>query len=62
MDYKKLLTAFSVLFIMLSTVAFAAPYAAIVIDAKSGEVIHEQNAQTRLHPAGFTNLMALYAA
>jgi D-alanyl-D-alanine carboxypeptidase len=62
MNYKKLLTAFAVLFIMFTTVAFAAPYAAIVIDAKTGEVIHEENAQTRLHPAGFTKLMALYAA
>ena len=40
----------------------AAPYAAIAIDAKTGEVLHEENADTRLHPAGLTKLMTLYAA
>ena len=38
----------------------AAPYAAIVINAETGEVLHEENANTRLHPAGLTKLMTLY--
>ncbi len=31
--------------------AFAAPHASIVIDARSGEVLYEENADARLHPA-----------
>ena len=62
MNYKKVLTAYAVIYALFTTSIFAAPYAAIVIDARTGEVIHEENAKTRLHPAGFTKLMALYAA
>ena len=40
--------------------AHAAPSAAIVIDAKSGEVLYEKNADTRLHPASLTKMMTLY--
>jgi len=40
--------------------AQAAPSAAIVIDAKSGEVLYEKNADTRLHPASLTKMMTLY--
>jgi D-alanyl-D-alanine carboxypeptidase len=40
--------------------AVAAPYAAMVIDARSGEVLHSRNAQTRLHPASLTKMMTLY--
>ena len=50
----------SILFIVTVTAALSAPYAAIVIDAKTGEVLHEENADTRLHPAGLTKLMTLY--
>ena len=32
------------------------------MDAKTGEVLSEENADTRLHPAGLTKLMSLYAA
>ncbi len=42
--------------------AMAAPYAAYVIDARSGEVIFSQNADTRLHPASLTKMMTLYIA
>ncbi len=42
--------------------ALAAPYAALVVDARSGEVIHEENADTRLHPASLTKMMTLYIA
>ncbi|TCO71980.1 D-alanyl-D-alanine carboxypeptidase family protein [Rhodovulum euryhalinum] len=38
----------------------AAPFAAIVVDARSGEVLHAQNADTRLHPASLTKMMTLY--
>ncbi len=42
--------------------ASAAPYAAYVIDARSGEVLHARNADTRLHPASLTKMMTLYIA
>ncbi len=40
----------------------AAPYAAMVMDARTGEVIHARNADTRLHPASLTKMMTLYVA
>ena len=40
--------------------AMAAPYAAMVMDARNGEVIHSDNADTRLHPASLTKMMTLY--
>jgi len=46
----------------LSRPAQAVPYAEIVIDARSGQVIREQNADTRLHPASLTKMMTLYIA
>ncbi len=42
--------------------AKAAPYAAYVIDARTGEVLHSRNAETRLHPASLTKMMTLYIA
>lgn len=42
--------------------AAAAPYAALVIDARTGEVLHARNADTRLHPASLTKMMTLYIA
>lgn len=42
--------------------ARAADYAAMVIDARSGEVLHARNADTRLHPASLTKMMTLYIA
>ena len=42
--------------------AMAAPYAAMVMDARSGEVLHSRNADTRLHPASLTKMMTLYIA
>ena len=50
MNYKKLLTVFAAISIIFTTAVFAAPYAAIAIDARTGEVPHEENAKTRLHP------------
>lgn len=43
-------------------IAMAAPYAAYVMDARTGEVIHSRNADTRLHPASLTKMMTLYVA
>ncbi len=40
--------------------AAAAPYAAMVVDARSGKVLHSRNADTRLHPASLTKMMTLY--
>ncbi|KJS42916.1 D-alanyl-D-alanine carboxypeptidase family protein [Roseovarius sp. BRH_c41] len=40
--------------------AAAAPYAALVMDARSGEVLYSNNADTRLHPASLTKMMTLY--
>ena len=40
----------------------AAPYAAMVMDARTGEVLYSRNADTRLHPASLTKMMTLYIA
>ena len=40
--------------------ASAAPYAAMVVDARTGKVLHSRNADTRLHPASLTKMMTLY--
>jgi len=43
-------------------VSLAAPYAAMVVDARSGKVLHSRNADTQLHPASLTKMMTLYIA
>ncbi|PJJ85837.1 D-alanyl-D-alanine carboxypeptidase [Brevirhabdus pacifica] len=48
------------LLLLLPLGAAAAPYAAMVIDARTGEVLHSRNAETRLHPASLTKMMTLY--
>lgn len=45
-----------------STTGWAAPYAAMVIDARNGNIVHSRNADTRLHPASLTKMMTLYIA
>lgn len=50
------------LLILLPFASFAAPYAAMVMDARTGEVLHSRNADTRLHPASLTKMMTLYIA
>ena len=40
--------------------SFAAPYAAIVMDARTGETLYARNADTRLHPASLTKMLTLY--
>lgn len=57
------LRAFSVFFFLVVPIALAAaPYAAMVIDARTGKVLHSRNADTRLHPASLTKMMTLYVA
>ena len=56
------LIALLLAFILRVVPAYAAPYAAMVIDARSGEVLHSRNADTRLHPASLTKMMTLYVA
>ncbi len=40
----------------------AAPFAAYVQDARTGQVLYSENADTRLHPASLTKMMTLYIA
>ena len=56
------LLALTVLALLPPLQARSAPYAAMVMDARSGEVLHSRNADTRLHPASLTKMMTLYIA
>ncbi|MCY3984567.1 MAG: D-alanyl-D-alanine carboxypeptidase [Roseovarius sp.] len=47
---------------VLSVSAKAAQYAAVVMDARTGKVLHARSADTRLHPASLTKMMTLYIA
>jgi D-alanyl-D-alanine carboxypeptidase len=42
--------------------AKAAPYAAHVMDARTGETLYSENSDARLHPASLTKMMTLYIA
>ncbi|MEZ5776116.1 MAG: D-alanyl-D-alanine carboxypeptidase [Hyphomicrobiaceae bacterium] len=44
----------------LPVAASAAPYADIVIDANTGQVLHERDADARRYPASLTKMMTLY--
>ncbi|MDB6452418.1 D-alanyl-D-alanine carboxypeptidase family protein [Falsirhodobacter sp. 20TX0035] len=46
----------------LAGMARAAPYAAYVMDARTGETLYSQNAETPLNPASLTKMMTLYIA
>lgn len=50
----------ALLLLGIASVVQAAPYAALVLDARTGEVVHARNADTRLHPASLTKMMTLY--
>ena len=43
-------------FLLFNSVSFAAPYGAIVINAENGKVLHCEECDTKLHPAGLTKL------
>ena len=60
--YAALLGVFVVFGAMVPGHVHAAPYAAMVMDARNGEVLHSRNADTRLHPASLTKMMTLYIA
>lgn len=46
--------------LMLAPLPAHAKYASLVIDAATGEVLHEVNADTRNYPASLTKMMTLY--
>lgn len=50
----------ALIFLLVTGAAYAAPYAAMVIDMRTGKVLHARNADTRLHPASLTKMMTLY--
>lgn len=50
------------LLVALTTPAGAAPYSAHVMDARTGETLFAENANTKLHPASLTKMMTLYIA
>lgn len=61
--FIRAVTLFGTVLAFLATApAQAAPFAAIVMDARSGETLWEKNADTRLHPASLTKMMTLYIA
>ena len=57
---KILLVTFVTFFSLFSSVSYAAPYGAIVMNAKNGKVLHCEECDTKLHPAGLTKLLTLY--
>ncbi|MCA3438115.1 MAG: serine hydrolase [Rhodobacter sp.] len=68
---SRLWRAFAVILVVAVTLAVnagfsgsvqAAPYAALVMDARTGEVLYETNSETRLHPASLTKMLTLYIA
>ena len=52
--------AFVVSTIVVTSPLMAAPFAAIVMDGRTGEVLYEKNADAWLHPASLTKMMTLY--
>ncbi|CUH38201.1 D-alanyl-D-alanine carboxypeptidase DacF precursor [Jannaschia seosinensis] len=48
--------------LFLAAPGFAAPHAEFVMDARTGEVLRADNADSRLHPASTTKMMTLYIA
>lgn len=58
-----LLTIFAMLFaVSTADRAAAAPFAAYVMDGRTGQTLYAQNADTPLHPASLTKMMTLYLA
>ncbi|GGE22556.1 D-alanyl-D-alanine carboxypeptidase [Gemmobacter megaterium] len=53
---------FMMVMLLAPALALAAPFAGIVMDARTGKVLWEQNADTRLHPASLTKMLTLYIA
>lgn len=55
-----ILLAFVLVTFVVTAPLHAAPFAAVVMDARTGEILYEKNARTRLHPASLTKMMTLY--
>ncbi len=61
MIFRAVCGAILAAFLMIwSPMAMAAQYAAVVMDARTGKVVHARNANTKLHPASLTKMMTLY--
>ena len=58
--YRAIFMAFVVSTVVVTSPLMAAPFAAIVMDGRTGEVLYEKNADARLHPASLTKMMTLY--
>ena len=56
------LFAFALFSLLFAAGPASARYADIVLDARTGQVLHEVNADTRTYPASLTKLMTLYLA
>ena len=56
------LAVMAVLLVLCSASPALAKYAAIIVDADTGVVLHEVNADTRNYPASLTKMMTLYMA
>jgi len=57
---KSKLSLFLIIFLLLQSFNASAKYAALVIDADTGHVIHENEAAQRWYPASLTKVMTLY--
>lgn len=42
--------------------SFATPFASVIMDVRTGEILRSSNATARLHPASLTKMMTLYIA
>jgi D-alanyl-D-alanine carboxypeptidase len=60
--FHAIFLAFVVSTVVVTSPLQAAPFAAIVMDGRTGEVLYEKNANARLHPASLTKMMTLYIA
>ncbi len=63
--FPRLAAKAMLVFTILALAALPAPaasskYAAIVIDARTGKVLHSENADARRYPASLTKMMTLY--
>ncbi|MAF95361.1 MAG: D-alanyl-D-alanine carboxypeptidase [Rhodospirillaceae bacterium] len=57
---RLLATAFAAVLVALGPQPAFAKYASLVLDAETGRVIHEINADTRNYPASLTKMMTMY--